>query len=97
MLTYRTDFAFTTLNGWIYVMGGLGSEGVLNLMEAYSPITDSWTSKSCMPTSRFGLVAYAWNDQIYAAGGKGRNQCFLNTFVEIFDPSTNQWISKCVC
>jgi N-acetylneuraminic acid mutarotase len=94
MLTFRTDFASTSLNGRIYVLGGLGAEGVLGQMESYSPLTDRWTSRPCMPTPRFGLVAYALNGQVHAAGGKGNTRAFLNSFVEIFDPITNQWVGE---
>ncbi len=41
----------------------------LDLLEAYDPGTDAWTTKAPMPTGRDGLGVGAINGILYAVGG----------------------------
>ena len=60
-------------------------------MEEYDPVTDDWTTKASMPTSRTA-VASAVNGVIYVIGGIGGGS-ILST-VEAYDPVTDVWTTK---
>jgi N-acetylneuraminic acid mutarotase len=97
MPTARGTHISGVVNGVIYAIGGLSFNGgahVLATVEAYDPVTDSWTTMAPMPTARYefsgsGVV----NGVIYALGGSLVDGAPLAT-VEAFDPSTNTWATK---
>lgn len=56
--------------GLIYVVGGIGNEGVeLCSVEVYDPISKRWSELAPMGTRRAYLGVAALNDCIYAVGG----------------------------
>jgi len=83
------------LNNKIYIIGGWGSgdQAGLNVgtVEVYDPETDSWETKSPMPTPQGGLPVATVGGIIYAMGGWGNNE--INT-VEAYDPVTDVWTTK---
>src|SRR6266478_2526027 len=90
MPTARTGLAAVAFNGKIYAMGGFGvSSMVLDTVEVYDPISNSWSTATSMPTARAALAATAVNGKICAIGGFNGGGV-LNA-VEVYDPSTNTW------
>jgi N-acetylneuraminic acid mutarotase len=80
-------------DGTIYAIGGEGA-GILNTVEAYNPVTNSWSTKAAMPTARTALAASAGTDgTIYAIGGVNSAQQPVNT-VEAYNPATNSWSTE---
>ena len=83
----------SAMNGKIYAFGGLAwVVGFITTADVYEydPETDTWVTKSPMPTARAGLgVASASNGKIYAIGGGGGD-----TVVEEYDPVTDTWTTK---
>ena len=73
MPTRRRDLALAVLNGKIYAIGGVGYDPnnalVYDVVEEYDPATDTWASKTAMPTGREYLTASSVNNKIYALGG----------------------------
>lgn len=57
--TPRTLLEAVAIDGLIYAVGGIDSSGVLDIVEAYNPNTDTWTALRSMSTARsqFGLGA----------------------------------------
>jgi len=53
----------------IYVIGGKQNLDAVNLTQIYDPKTDSWSTGTAMPTSRYGLGVAVVNDVVYAIGG----------------------------
>jgi hypothetical protein len=50
MITPRTDFTGTSLNGKIYIIGGFNNKGkTMNTVEYYDPKTDRWSTASPLP------------------------------------------------
>jgi N-acetylneuraminic acid mutarotase len=73
MPTARGGHAAAVVNGMIYIIGG-GTEngqpvGGYSLVEAYNPVTDTWTRKADIPQPRAGLSAGVVDGKIYAIGG----------------------------
>jgi N-acetylneuraminic acid mutarotase len=59
------------------------------MVEAYDPVTNTWSTKASMPTARNGLRAEVLDGKLYAVGGHD-GVSSLNV-VEIYDPATNTW------
>ena len=54
---------------YVYIAGGMGTTGYLNLLERYDTEKDVWTQLSPMPTARSALTLAVLDNQIYAMGG----------------------------
>lgn len=99
MPTARWGGAATIINGDIYVIGGSSlcphiSVQPLSTVEVYSPISDSWSSKSPMPTARWDLAVSIVNQKIYAVGGWDPVQAKALATLEEYDVSTDTWTTK---
>jgi N-acetylneuraminic acid mutarotase len=71
MLIKRSGFAASnSSDGNIYVFGGQGLIGDLNIVEKYDPKSDKWTYDTPMPTRRYGLESVSYDDRIYVLGGQ---------------------------
>lgn len=82
------------LDGEIYAVGGYDGQGsFLNVLEKYSPETDTWSTKASLPDARIamGFTFSSNNNKFYVAGGY--NQGFFDNLYE-YDPSTNSWTNK---
>src|SRR5712691_7825789 len=86
----------TTHGGFLYVIGGENSTGVLFDLQRYDPVTDMWTPLMSMPTARAGAAAAVIDDGIFVIGGRQSTggPCsggpYLTT-VEKYDIDTNTW------
>jgi N-acetylneuraminic acid mutarotase len=86
----------TTQGGFLYVIGGESSTGVLADVQRYDPGTDMWTPLMSMPTARAGAAAAVIDDGIFVIGGRQSTggPCsggpYLQT-VEKYDIDTNTW------
>lgn len=98
-LPTKRDFAATAVvNGILYVVGGRGLNADFTLqafstVEAYDPVTNTWTTKAAMPTPRFGAASGVVNGIVYVVGGFGASGTRLST-VEAYNPATNMWSAK---
>jgi len=72
MPTDRVTHAGGVINGILYVVGGNNSiSGILATVEAYDPVTDTWSTMDPMPTARWGIGAGVIDGKLYVAGGAG--------------------------
>ncbi len=92
MPTARASFAIVTYNDKIYCIGG--TTGVKNgqyvasqANEVYNPATDTWTTKTSIPTPRVGITASVVEDKIYIIGGN-------SNITDVYDPDTDTWTTK---
>jgi len=89
MLTARNHLVAGVVNGKIYAIGGDG----MTTNEEYNPITNSWATKTSMPTTRYwGFAAGTVAGKIYAIGGADAG-FYLKTNEE-YDPSADTWTAK---
>jgi N-acetylneuraminic acid mutarotase len=95
MPTLRHVHRACTVDGKIYVMGGITSIGCdfpISKVEVYDPQTDDWdTTKTPMPTARESFGLSAVNGKIYAIGGQTNNCSNYLSSVEVYDPVTDTW------
>jgi hypothetical protein len=86
-------------DGKIYVIGGsttstLDLTGYSNVVEVYTPTTNSWATAAPMNTPRVGLAAAVSGGKIYAFGGYGKPSGYSARYlltVERYDPTSNTW------
>jgi N-acetylneuraminic acid mutarotase len=97
MPTPRADFAIAVYQNKIYCIGGaIGVEKqdyifysfiTSGVNEVYDPATDTWETKTPMPTGGSRLHANVVNGKIYVIkDSSGRN--------EVYDPATDSWTTK---
>jgi N-acetylneuraminic acid mutarotase len=71
------------IKGKLYAVGGGSISGDSNVVEAYNPATNTWSTKTSMPTAREGLGNGVTANKLYAVGGASHALGYLNT-VEAF-------------
>ena len=90
MPTARYDMAAVSLGEKLYVVGGAddtsGSPTWLSTLEVYDPATDSWSSKTPMPTPKHDIGAAVIGDKIYVVGSDSKTYSY--------DPATDSWSEK---
>jgi N-acetylneuraminic acid mutarotase len=104
MPTARSDFGIAVYQNKIYVIGGTtgpgetwGSSLITGAIEVYDPETDTWQTKTSMPTPRQGLEANVVTDRIYLIGGVRYVGGYIHPGFdenEVYDPATDSWITK---
>jgi hypothetical protein len=70
MPTARVAAAAAVVGGRLHVIGGRTGETYLKAVEAYDPVTDSWSVRAAMPTARSGLGVGVISNLVYAVGGR---------------------------
>ncbi|MCK4457124.1 MAG: PQQ-binding-like beta-propeller repeat protein [Thermoplasmata archaeon] len=91
MSTPRAAFGVAVVDGKIFAIGGyyympMSFPRSLNVTEVYDPVTDTWTTKSPMPTNRSFLAVAALDRKIYAIGGVDAPRA-----VEVYDVDMDTW------
>ena len=77
-----------SINDKIYCIGN-------SLNFCYSPLANTWETKTQSSTTRVGFSTCVANQKIYCLGGlNASNGDYLNTN-EYYDPITNTWTTKC--
>ncbi len=92
MPTPRIFFGIAVVENKIYIIGGdsgnwTAGETLTNVNEVYDPLTDTWETRTSMPTKRLGLSASVVDGKIYCIGG------YFNVN-EVYDPATDSWTTK---
>ncbi len=91
--TPRWGAATVTLNGYIYVLGGATTNGVLlNTVERYDPTTDTWDDTVVPPfaEARVNAAAIVFNGEIYLMGGRNVQNEETDDVV-VYNPQTGSW------
>ncbi len=98
MLTGRWLLSTSVVNGIIYAIGGspyvTSDSEAVSTVEAYDPTTNTWTTKTNMPTKRWYLSTSVVGGKIYAIGGGKSNPITALSVVEEYDPATDSWTTK---
>ena len=104
MPTARQGLSTSVANGKIYAIGGgvassssYTSVKTFSTVEEYNPATDTWTTKSEMPTARGWHSANVLDGRIYVIGGSsaaGPSGGTAILAVEVYEPATDSWTQK---
>lgn len=88
----RGAHAAAPLDGKIYLVGGVGSDGsLLSTFHAYDPARNTWSTAADLPTPRDHLGAAALDGKLYAVGGRRQSLSTNLGTIEIYDPGTDRW------
>jgi len=94
----RAGFGVAVYLDRIYVIGGgygvYPNRTVTRVNEVYDPATDTWETKTSMPTNRSGMCANVVDGKIYVIGGRTGEQYSTVDLNEVYDPETNMWTTK---
>jgi N-acetylneuraminic acid mutarotase len=99
MPSAREDFGIAVVQNKVYVIGGIGYVGgypnLVGATEVYDTVTDTWETKTSIPTPRESLVANVVNGKIYIMAGDAYGGppgwMVLVSKTEIYDPETDTW------
>ncbi len=93
------------VNGNLYVIGGFDTRATgpnppgpfqVGTVQAYDPVTDSWSTKAAMPTARrspaSGVVNNLLFTKLYVVGGAAGGSILSTN--EAYDPLTNSWTTE---
>ncbi len=102
MPTARQGLSTNVVNGKIYAIGGGAASSAaytsvetFSTVEEYDPATNTWTTKSEMPTARGFHSANVVNNRIYVIGGSPSAPSSGSVLtVEVYEPATDTWTQK---
>lgn len=99
MPTARNYFGIAVCQNKIYTIGGgcwdsNSGWSTSNVTEVYDPITDSWETKTAMPTRRMSLCANEVNGKIYLIGGRTGGPSSIVGLNEVYDVENDSWTTK---
>ena len=78
MPTARSLLQANVVGGKIYLIGG-DVNGTFN--EVYDPATDTWSTKTSMPTAEYAYASGVVDNKIYV----------ISDLTQIYDPQTDVW------
>jgi N-acetylneuraminic acid mutarotase len=87
--------AVAAAGGLLYAIGGLNGAGTaLTSVMAYTPGSNSWSTKAALPAARYGgNGAAAISSKLYLAGGSNSVGA-LTRSLYAYNPSTGTWATK---
>ena len=88
----RRDAFGMSMNGKIYVAGGMQNSSVLNTCEMYDPATNEWHMMPSLDVWRHSSSMVCFQGSLYVIGGFNSHSRELS--VEMFDSSANKWMRK---
>jgi N-acetylneuraminic acid mutarotase len=78
------------ISGTVIVPGGYTAAGLPTaIVEAYDPISDTWTTLPSMPAPRFAYASAAYQNRLYIMGGWD-GQRYVDTLL-IYDAAAQRW------
>lgn len=97
MPTPRGGARAEVVDGLVYVIGGMGSDGAsVATVEVYDPVANSWRSGTSLLQERDNPGSAVVGGKIYVFGGRHRSASGAvvqeNLFLaEVYDPATGAW------
>ena len=90
MPTGRYWLGVAAVNGLLYAVGGYNA-GPLATVEAYDPLTDTWTTKAPLPEARQVVSAATLDGLLYAEDATGQ---YRLKKLWAYDPATDTWTAR---
>jgi len=75
--------------GKMYICGGFLSTTTLNDLGEYDFSTDTWTSRTVMPSPRRCFASCVWNDRLFVFGGMSANATVLASVAAYTPPAAS--------
>ncbi|KAE9465163.1 hypothetical protein C3L33_02941, partial [Rhododendron williamsianum] len=80
-----------TLDGELYVFGGVDAGTWHDTVESYNPTNDQWVSRPSLNQKKGSLAGASLYGKIYAIGGGNGVECYAE--VEMLDMNIGRWIT----
>jgi hypothetical protein len=77
-------------DGKVYVFGGRDGGDILDSVEIYDTLTDTWVEGAPAPAMLWQSRAYAWGDSIYLMGGYEPNGA-VHLRTHAYHPASDTW------
>jgi hypothetical protein len=93
----RSNLGAAAVEGKLYAIGGLNTQGSVGAVEMYDPQLDAWVYKSSMPTPRYDFAIAVFMGKIYCMGGFTGERFVAERsldVVEAYDPVSDSWETK---
>ena len=91
----RDHAAGAAVGGTLYVMGGRDHaiSAITDRVDAYDPVSNSWTGQAPMRTGRAGMAAGVVDGRVIVVGGEGNPDSPVGVFpqTERYDPDADAW------
>ncbi|MGH8567672.1 MAG: Kelch repeat-containing protein [Gammaproteobacteria bacterium] len=91
LLAARGAMAAAALDGKLYLVGGVGPEGLANELYVYDTVADHWEERRPAPTRRDHLAAAALHGRLYLGGGREQSLSKNLATLEVYDPTADTW------
>ena len=92
--TSRQEVGVATLNGRVYVIGGLVTGAATTALEAFDTETNQWHILGSLPTPLHHVAAAVAEGKVYSIGGfVGFSFTAVSSLLE-YDPQTNLWTPR---
>jgi N-acetylneuraminic acid mutarotase len=94
---HRSETAAATLNGKIYIAGGLAGQssffsGISTSFEVYDPSTDTWKELAPIPKALHHISLASAHGHLYMTGGYTALDFIANTkSTWVYDPQSDSW------
>ena len=88
------DFDANVVNGKIYCIGGIDTDGVgSNANQVYDPTTNTWSENATLPTATYGYATAICNGKIYVINGVDWSSMYGLDLTQIYNPANDTWSS----
>jgi N-acetylneuraminic acid mutarotase len=89
--TLREHLTAAVVNNRIYVISGRWSAGNVGTVEEYDPATNTWRTRTSIPTPRSGITSGVIDGRIHVTAGEGHPSGATLSSHEVYDPGTDTW------
>jgi len=83
----RGALALVVVGTRLLALGGAGPAGDVSQVEAYEPVTNSWTDIAMLPSPRNHVAGFAYRGLACVAGGRAPNVARI----DCLDPASGAW------
>ncbi|XP_069564032.1 uncharacterized protein [Brachyistius frenatus] len=92
----RAHHCMETLNGFLYVAGGITTNDDVTVVdqlacEVYSPATDTWYAFTSLPMRHVGAGSAVLEGKFYVLGGYSQEDCSETKSIHRYDAATYRW------
>jgi DNA-binding CsgD family transcriptional regulator/N-acetylneuraminic acid mutarotase len=88
--TPRESMAVATVNGQVFVIGGLSGGGTVADVRVFDPLSNQWSIRTGKPTPLQAMGAAVIGGRIYVPGGCNAAN-IPSDIVEVYDPLRDTW------